>query len=49
MIAIGISWVLFWALVSIFHVDPETAALVTGVVFILVGLLWGERPFLRRG
>jgi hypothetical protein len=44
MILVGASWVLFWFLVKIFSVELLTATLVTGVAFILLGLVLGERP-----
>jgi len=47
MVAIGVSWVLFWALVRVFTIEVTLAAIVTGVVFILLGLLLGERPWTR--
>jgi hypothetical protein len=43
MIVAGVSWVLFWTLVRVFQVELAVAALVTGLVFILLGLLLGER------
>lgn len=48
MIAIGISWILFWALIKVFTIELTLAAIVTGIVFILLGLLLGERPFKTR-
>lgn len=47
MIEVGVSWILFWALVKVFSIEVTMAAVVTGVVFILLGLLLGERPFTR--
>lgn len=47
MIIVGVSWILFWALVKVFSVEVTLAAIVTGVVFILLGLVLGERPFNR--
>jgi hypothetical protein len=47
MIAVGVAFIFFWMLVVVFKVQPDNAALVTGVVFVLVGLLLGERPWLR--
>lgn len=43
MIAIGLSWVLFWGLVDVFNVEILNAALATGIVFVALGLLMGER------
>lgn len=42
MIVVGISWVLFWTLVKVFTIDVLTAALTTGIILILLGLLLGE-------
>lgn len=42
MLIVGVSWVLFWALVQVFTVKVLTAALTTGIVFILLGLILGE-------
>lgn len=43
MIVVGAAFILFWLLVAVFHVVLTTAALVTGVAFVLVGLVLGER------
>lgn len=42
MLIVGVSWVLFWLLVKIFEVSLLDSALVTGVAFILLGLVLGE-------
>lgn len=47
MVTIGISWVLYWALVDVFNIESLKAALATGIIFVLVGLLLGERPWNR--
>jgi len=42
MVLIGVSWLFYWLLVDTFKVESLKAALVTGVVFILVSLaFWG--------
>lgn len=43
MIAIGLAFVLFWALPTVLHVELLMSAIVTGIVFIALGLLLGER------
>lgn len=47
MIVVGVSWILYWALVDAFNLDSLKAALITGIVFILLGLVLGERPWNR--
>lgn len=47
MVVTGIAFILFWALIKVFTIELTLAAVVTGVVFILLGLLLGERPFTR--
>lgn len=42
MLVCGISFILFWGLVQAFKVELLTAALVTGIIMILLGLLLGE-------
>lgn len=48
MILIGLSWLIFWLLVEVFTVAVIKAALVTALVFIILGLLNGERPWERK-
>lgn len=43
MIVAGLAFILFWLLASVLNVPLLTAALVTGVVFVVVGLIRGER------
>lgn len=45
MIVVGVSWILYWALVDAFNLEALQAALMTGIVFILLGLVLGERPW----
>lgn len=45
MIVVGVAFVVWAALVRFFALDPVVAAFVTGVAFILAGLVLGERPF----
>ena len=43
-ILVGVSWLFYWLLQDSFNVTSLKAALITGVVFILVGLLIGYGP-----
>jgi drug/metabolite transporter (DMT)-like permease len=43
MIVVGIAFLLWAALIQFIGVSMVTAALATGVVFVLLGLLFGER------
>lgn len=45
---IGASWLLYWTLVKVFHVDSLDAVLATGIVFIVVGLIFENYPRFRR-
>lgn len=48
MVVVGCSWVLYWLLVDTFNLDSLKAALVTGVVFIIAGLLVEGLPTFKR-
>jgi hypothetical protein len=45
MIAIGLSWILYWSLVDSFGIEALKATLITGIVFIAIGLLWLYKRF----
>lgn len=45
MLLIGISWLVYWLLVGVFTVEAIKAALVTGIIFVILGLLIGDRPW----
>lgn len=47
MVLIGLSWIVWWMLVKVFVVELLKAALVVGLLYIIVGLLLGERPFIK--
>lgn len=49
MVLIGISWLLFWLLVVVFALEAVKAALVVAIIFILAGLVMGERPWNKVG
>lgn len=48
MVLIGMSWLIYWLLVDVFILEALKAALVVAIVFILAGLILGERPWERR-
>lgn len=48
MVITGLAFLLFWLLFSILNVAIGTAALVTAIVFVVLGLLNDERPWVRR-
>ncbi len=39
MVLVGISWLFYWLLVDTFDVESLKAALITGIVFVVVGLV----------
>lgn len=48
-ILVGVSWIVFWTLIKVFKVEALDAALVTGVAFVLIGLVFDFAPrFTRR-
>lgn len=48
MVYVGASWIVFYLLAKVFAIELLMAALVTGIIFVLLGLLVGERPFVKR-
>lgn len=48
MLLIGVSWLLFWLLITVFLIEVVKAALVTAIVFIVLGLLLEGWPELKR-
>lgn len=48
MVLVGIAFFLLWLLVEVFLVELVKAILVTAIVFIIAGILVGERPWERR-
>jgi len=48
MIVVGIAFIIFAALVGVFHMATVLAAAVVGVGMVLLGLLVGERWPTRR-
>lgn len=48
MVLVGLSFLVYWLLQEVFTVAPLKAALVTGLIFVILGLLVGERPWDRK-
>jgi len=39
MVLVGLSWLTFWMLIDVFDVELVKSALVTAIIFIILGLL----------
>lgn len=48
MVLIGIAFVLLWLMVTVFTIELLKAALVVGIIYIVAGLLLGDRPWNNR-
>lgn len=48
MVIVGLSWLVTWLLVEVFSVETLHAILATAIIFIALGLLLGERPFINK-
>lgn len=48
MISIGLAFVVFWALIEAFALAVTKAAIVTGVLFVILGLLIEGVPQFKR-
>lgn len=48
MLIVGLSWLVYWLMVDVFSVEAIKAALVTGLVFIILGLLVEGVPNWKR-
>jgi len=48
MVLIGLSWLVSWLLVDVFNVELVKTILTTAIIFIVLGLILGERPWERR-
>lgn len=44
MIFIGLSWLTFWLLVDVFNVEFVKSALITGIIYLVLGLLYEYGP-----
>lgn len=45
MIVIGVAFLVDWLLMQVFSLNDLKAALVTAIIFIVAGVLLGERPW----
>lgn len=45
MVVVGLSWLVAWILLVVFNVTLEHTLLATGLIFTILGLLLGERPW----
>lgn len=48
MVLVGLSWLVYWLLVSVFDVEAIKAVLSVAIIFIVLGLILGERPWEKR-
>lgn len=48
MLIVGLSWLVFWLLADVFTVELLKAALATGLIFVILGLLVGELPVIKK-
>ena len=48
MVLVGLAFLVDWLQVQVFNVDIVKSLLITAIIFILIGLLLGERPFVDR-
>lgn len=39
MTLIGLSWIVFWMIIQVFAVELIKAALIVGIIFLVLGLL----------
>lgn len=47
MVLVGLAFLVDWLLQQVFALTELKAVLVTAIVFIVLGLLLGERPFVK--
>lgn len=45
MVVVGLSWLVAWLLYVVFNVSLVHSMLATAVVFVVLGLVIGERPW----
>jgi hypothetical protein len=48
MVIVGLAFLITWLFMILFAIEVSKAILVTAILFIVVGLLLGERPWERR-
>jgi hypothetical protein len=47
MFLIGVAFFVDWLLIKLFELPLDKATLVTAVIFLIAGLVVGERPWVR--
>lgn len=47
MIILGASWIVFVIFLQVLKIELVMAALITGALFVILGALYGERPWQR--
>lgn len=47
MVYVGLSWLVAWLLYVVFGVSLVHSMLATAIIFIVVGLVIGERPWTK--
>lgn len=47
MLVVGVAFLVFWLLFDVFAVVMAHAALATAIIFIVIGVLAGEKPWAR--
>lgn len=48
MLIIGLSWLVFWLLQDVFNIEEVKSALVTAIIFIVLGLITEGVPNWKR-
>lgn len=48
MVLTGLAFLVTWLEVQVFNLDIVKSLLVTAIIFIVLGLIMGERPFINR-
>lgn len=48
MLIVGLSWLVYWLMVDVFDVESLKAALVTGLIFIILGVVQEGFPTWRK-
>lgn len=48
MVIVGVSYLVVWLLVQVFTVELLHAILAVAIIFIVLGLVVGERPFINK-
>lgn len=48
MLIVGLSWFVFWLLINVFTMAIDKAALVTALIFIILGVVLEGRPVIDK-